>query len=265
MASGAMTTMSTSTGPISDRQYRMKVRDLANRDRTKGIASWAVDVTHEITITPNGGFTYDRLQDRHRILYAGRNRPQEGEIVERGHRRYLSMWPPAWLCSRPTILRMAIARSTRTIRRPTSKRPTSTIRSSWAASSQVIPKAVPRRELHLHPLYFGMGFGLHPGRLPVHAAGGLPGRAQHHEPGRRAGEIHARRLVHEKCGLCRKSLRKGSLAVGEELERLLAVAAEPVRLLVNPTNLTTEYSIWMANGNPNYDVVLGQLSFGVKW
>ncbi len=35
--------------------------------------------------------------------------------------------------------------------------------------------------------------------------------------------------------------------------------------LVNPTNTTTAYSIWLGNGNPNYDVVLGQLSFGVKW
>ena len=35
--------------------------------------------------------------------------------------------------------------------------------------------------------------------------------------------------------------------------------------LVNPTNLTTEYSIWMATGNPNYDVVLGQIAFGLKW
>jgi hypothetical protein len=36
--------------------------------------------------------------------------------------------------------------------------------------------------------------------------------------------------------------------------------------LVNPgTNTTTSYSIWMGNGNPNYDVVLGQLSFGVTW
>lgn len=37
--------------------YRMK--DLANRDRTKGQISWAVDVTRELTITPNAGFLYD--------------------------------------------------------------------------------------------------------------------------------------------------------------------------------------------------------------
>jgi hypothetical protein len=35
--------------------------------------------------------------------------------------------------------------------------------------------------------------------------------------------------------------------------------------LVNPGNATTAYSIWMGTGNPNYDVVLGQLSFGLKW
>jgi hypothetical protein len=35
--------------------------------------------------------------------------------------------------------------------------------------------------------------------------------------------------------------------------------------LVNPTNATTAYSIWMGTGNPNYNVVLGQVSFGVQW
>ena len=35
--------------------------------------------------------------------------------------------------------------------------------------------------------------------------------------------------------------------------------------LVNPTVSTTGYSIWMATGNPNYDVVLGQVAFGVTW
>ena len=37
-------------------------RDLADRDRTKGQASWAIDVTHELTVTPNGGFMYDDYQ-----------------------------------------------------------------------------------------------------------------------------------------------------------------------------------------------------------
>jgi hypothetical protein len=35
--------------------------------------------------------------------------------------------------------------------------------------------------------------------------------------------------------------------------------------LFGTTNATTSYSIWMATGNPNYDVVLGQISFGVTW
>jgi hypothetical protein len=35
--------------------------------------------------------------------------------------------------------------------------------------------------------------------------------------------------------------------------------------LIFPTNATTAYSIWMANGNPNYNVVLGMVSFGLKW
>ena len=40
--------------------FRMK--DLANRDRTKGLVSWAVDVTDMLTVTPNGGFRYDDYQ-----------------------------------------------------------------------------------------------------------------------------------------------------------------------------------------------------------
>ena len=35
--------------------------------------------------------------------------------------------------------------------------------------------------------------------------------------------------------------------------------------LVNPTNATTAYSMWMGTGDPNYTAVVGQLSFGVKW
>ena len=35
--------------------------------------------------------------------------------------------------------------------------------------------------------------------------------------------------------------------------------------LVNPSSTTMAHSIWMGNGNPNYNAVVGQLSFGVKW
>jgi hypothetical protein len=35
--------------------------------------------------------------------------------------------------------------------------------------------------------------------------------------------------------------------------------------LVNPGNATTAYSIWMATGNPNYNVVMGQLAVGAQW
>ena len=32
------------------------MKDLANRDRTKGMVSWAIDVTDMLSVTPNGGF-----------------------------------------------------------------------------------------------------------------------------------------------------------------------------------------------------------------
>ena len=39
-----------------------RYKDLANRNRTKGVLMWAVDVTNMITITPNGGFLIDDYQ-----------------------------------------------------------------------------------------------------------------------------------------------------------------------------------------------------------
>jgi hypothetical protein len=49
---------------------------------------------------------------------------------------------------------------------------------------------------------------------------------------------------------------------------LLVETSQPLQVqsgwLVS-TNSTTQYSIWMATGQNNYDVVLGQLAFGVKW
>ena len=60
MASGDTIIMSISPAAKMRTAYRMK--DLANRDRTKGQASWAIDVTHELTVTPNGGFLYDDYQ-----------------------------------------------------------------------------------------------------------------------------------------------------------------------------------------------------------
>ena len=44
-------------GTANNAAFRM--RDLANRDRTKGQISWAVDVSDTLTVTPNGGFLYD--------------------------------------------------------------------------------------------------------------------------------------------------------------------------------------------------------------
>ena len=41
-------------------QYRMN--DLADRNRTKGLITWAVDVTNWLTVTPNGGFLNDDYQ-----------------------------------------------------------------------------------------------------------------------------------------------------------------------------------------------------------
>jgi len=35
--------------------------------------------------------------------------------------------------------------------------------------------------------------------------------------------------------------------------------------LIFPTSATTAYSIWMANGNPNYDAIVGMVSLGLKW
>ena len=36
-------------------------------------------------------------------------------------------------------------------------------------------------------------------------------------------------------------------------------------LLIDPTNTTTARAVFLATGNPNYDIVVGQIAFGLQW
>ncbi|HWJ20131.1 MAG TPA: MtrB/PioB family outer membrane beta-barrel protein, partial [Geobacterales bacterium] len=246
-------------------QYRMN--DLANRDRTKGMVSWAVDVTHEITITPNGGFTYDDYKTDIEFFTPGEIGLKKTKSWNAGIDGTFNVAPGVALFASYNF--------------------EDGYRQVY--ENAAIPKAnVETTDLN-HTIILGGKFTLIPAKLFLDAnytytrstsewdLGCTPAGCQY--PGMAVYpdvhntlnrfDVQAKYMFDDafmkSAGFAGKAYVKARVLWEKNSNDSWQSLQNQYGYLVNPGNATTAYSIWMANGNPNYDVVLGQLSFGVKW
>jgi MtrB/PioB family decaheme-associated outer membrane protein len=247
--------------------YRM--RDQANRDRSKGLITWAVDVTNELTITPNAGFLWD------------------------DYRTNINFFPDSELGLKSVESWNAGIDATFSMNR------------SWAllasynfdrASRETFENASPPKadltstDLN-HTFIVGTRITIIPDRLFFDAnytytystsqwdLGCTPAGCQY-TPLAVYPDIHNRlsRLdaqvkyvfddsVTRSWGLFpnTKAYVKARVLWEKNSNDSWQSVQNQLGWLIFPTNATTAYSIWMANGNPNYDAVVGQVSLGLKW
>jgi MtrB/PioB family decaheme-associated outer membrane protein len=247
--------------------YRM--RDLANRDRTKAMVSWAVDVTHELTVTPNAGYLNDDYQTN--IVFVA----PAGEAGVKKVRSWNAGVDASLNLSRSVALFASYnyENGYRQIYEnsglPDLNIETTDRNNTFIVGSKVtlIPnklfvdgnftyaRSTSQWDLSCTPAgcRYGPPLATFPDshntltRLDVQAKYMLDDSIMHSAGWAGKAYVKARVLW-----------EKNSNDSWQSLQNQMG-------WLVNPTNTTTAYSIWTGSGNPNYTAVVGQVSFGLKW
>jgi MtrB/PioB family decaheme-associated outer membrane protein len=264
-------------------------RDLANRNRYKGQFSWAIVVNNMITVTPNGGFLDDDYQTNFNYFYPTEAGIKKAQSWNAGADLTLNIspdWSLFFSYNYENGIRQVIERGSNagdpTTFDDLSVNTTDGINTFIIGSKlTIIPnrlyldanftymKSTSQWNLGCTPA--GCRYGAPPvtapnppglatyadihntlTRLDVQAKymlGGWAGKAKAYVPGTVETYVKARVLWERNENDSWQGLQN------------------QFGLLVNPlnNNATTTYSIWMGTGNPNYDVVLGMLSFGANW
>lgn len=244
--------------------YRMK--DLANRDRTRGVVSWAIEATPMITITPNGGFlNEDYLTD----VYG---RPAE---IGLKHARSWNAGPDVTLNVNRNVALFVSYNYENSYRQvyQNSAAPDLNIESRdridtfmFGSKVTVIPeklfvdanytytRSTSKWDLSCGP--FGCRY------TP------LATFPDSHNTLHRV-DVQAKYMLEDSftrnAGWAGKAYVKARLLWEKNSNDAWQPLQDQMGWLVDPSAPTTAYSMWMGTGNPNYNVVLGQLSFGVKW
>ena len=248
-------------GGVTDAQ---RMRDLANRNRTQFKGSWAIDVTRMLTVTPNGGFLYDdyrtdipievgvkkvnswnagvdvTLTVNHSVaVFASYN-------YEHGYREtYLRNTPPD-LQYQTTDLNSTFIFGTKMVLVPDKL---------YLDTSYTLSKGT--SEWVSNCTQWGCRYGPPLATFP---------------------DIHntLQRLdtqlkyvfddsVMRNAGFAGKAYLKFRVLWEKNENDSWQSIQNQLGWLINPGNSTTRYSIWMGTGNPNYDVVLGQVALGLEW
>jgi len=250
---------------VNDAAYRMK--DLANRDRTKGMISWAVDVTKMITITPNGGFLNDDYRDNVTFVPGS----------EFGLNKATS-----WNAGADATVNV-----TRDVALFASYNYENGYRQVYENASP--PNANVETHDRTHTFIFGSKVTVIPQKLFLDVnytytrstsewdLNCTPAGCQYtplavypdiHNTMNRV-DVQAKYMLDDtfmrNAGFAGKAYVKVRVLWERNTNDSWQSLQDQFGFLVNPGNPTTAYSIWMGTGNPNYDVVVGQLSFGVKW
>jgi MtrB/PioB family decaheme-associated outer membrane protein len=247
-------------------QYRMN--DLANRDRTKGQISWAVDVTKSVTITPYGGFLNDNFKTNVIFVAPG------SEIGLKKVTSWNAGADATWNVTRDVALFLAY-----------------NFESGYRQvyENAAVPLANVETNDQSNTVIFGAKITVIPQKLFLDANYTYTKSTSdwnlsctqagcQYTPLAVFPDVHntlSRLDVQAKYNLDDSFMRNAGFVGKAYLKaRLLweknsndswQGLQNQFGWLVNPTNATTAYSIWMGTGNPNYNVVLGQVSFGVQW
>jgi MtrB/PioB family decaheme-associated outer membrane protein len=245
--------------------YLMK--DMANRDRTKGMISWAVDITRDITVTPNAGFRND--QYRTPVDFT-----TSSEIGLKQDNSWNAGVDTTWRVSPAISLFVAYMFE-------------NGYRQVFENSAP--PKANVETFDQDHTVIVGSKITVIPDKLFLDVnytftkstsvwnlsptAGGqqYPGMVDYpaiHNTLNRI-DAHAKYMLDDSfmrsAGFMGKAYIKARVLWEKNENDSWQSLQNQFGWLVNPGNATTADSIWLGTGNPNYDVVVGMLSFGVKW
>jgi MtrB/PioB family decaheme-associated outer membrane protein len=252
-------------------QFRMK--DLANRDLTKGVFQWAIDVTPTVTITPNGGFTTEDYRTDIEFFNPGEiglkqaNSWYAGADASWAVTRDLSLfvsynWDNGY---RQTYMNAAIPKDNLESTDTTS---TVIVGAKWVPIPQTLffdlnyTLTQAKSDWSTSCTPAGCQFTTPPFANPVFPA-------VHNNLNRL--DFNAKYVFDEaftrNWGLLAKTraFLRGRVTWERNSNDSWQSLQNQLGFLVNPTVSTTGYSIWLATGNPNYDVVAGEVAFGVKW
>jgi MtrB/PioB family decaheme-associated outer membrane protein len=248
-------------------QYRMK--DLANRDLTKGVFQWAIEVIPAITVTPNGGFTIEDYRTDIEFF-------RVGEIGLKKADSWYAGVDASWAIIRDVSLfvsynfdngyRQTYENAAIPLANLESKDTTNTVvvGAKWVAIPQT--------------LFFDLNYSLSQAKS-AWSIGCTPAGCQY-TPLAMYPDVHnnlnrldfnAKYVFDDSFtrnwGFLSKTRAfvRGRVTWERNTNDSWQGLQNQLGFLVNPTVSTTGYSIWLATGNPNYDVVLGQVAFGVKW
>jgi MtrB/PioB family decaheme-associated outer membrane protein len=267
-------------------------RDLANRNRYKGQFSWAIVVTDMITVTPNGGFLDDDYQTNFNYFDPTEAGIKKAQSWNAGADLALNIspgWSLYFSYNYENGIRQVVERS-------------ATSTSGNPANAGIPPSSVPVDQLNVettdgvNTFIVGSKFTIIPDRLYLDAnftymkstsqwdlgctvAGCQYGAQTAPRPGLATyPDVHntlTRLDVQAKywlddilprnAGFYGRAYVKARVLWERNQNDSWQSLQNQYGYLVNPTNTTMAYSIWMGTGNPNYDVVLGSLSLGVNW
>lgn len=250
---------------VNDAGFRYK--DLANRNRTKGVFMWAVDVNNMITITPNGGFRNDDYQTNVDFTTTSQfglkkvstwNAGVDGTVnvtrdlafflsynFENGHRQvYENASPP--------LANVETTDQNHTV--------------IFGSKITIIPTKLFLDVNYTYAYSISQwDLGCTPAGCQYTPLATYPD--VHNTMNRVDGQVkyNLDDWFLRSAGFAGKAYVKGRLLWEKNSNDSWQSLQNQAGWLVNPTNATTAYSIWMGTGNPNYNVVLGQVSFGVQW
>jgi len=248
-----------------------RMMDLANRNRWKGQFWWAVDVTRDLTVTPNGGFRNDDYQTNITFI------PPGSEFGLQTDHSWNVGVDLSYNISRTWALFLSYNYENgfrelfENTPAPKADVSTTDINNTFIVGSKltIIPE-----KLFLDVNYTYAWAASEWGNI-----GCTPAGCQYGPPTASFPVIHnnLNRLDAQAKYVLDDSWLRGWGFAGTKAYVKARVLWEKntndswqslqnqAGLLIFPTNAGMAYSIWMATGNPNYDVVLGQVSFGVTW
>jgi MtrB/PioB family decaheme-associated outer membrane protein len=245
--------------------FRMK--DLANRDRTKGLVTWTVDVTDMLSVTPNGGFRYDDYQTDIEFFTPGEIGLKKDNSWNAGIDATLHVSPAlAFFVS--YMYERGYREVFENASPPKADVATTDTDHTFIVGSKLT--VIPQK------LFINTNFS-YTRAISQWDLGCTPAGCQY-DPLAVYPDVHNNltRLDMTAKYMLDDSVLRNAGFVGKAFVKLRVLwerntndAWQPLQdqfgWLVNPTNATTAYSIWLGTGQTNYDVVMGQVSFGVKW
>ena len=249
----------------------VRVKEYADRDQFKGMASWAIQLPQNVEITPNGGFRYDDYKTD----------PFQGLGVSEIGIRHDDSWNAgielSWTANRSMAFYAAYNYE-------------SGYRQVYQNSAS--PDLNMETRDRINTFMLGGKFTVIPEKLTVNASYTYLSSTSNWDSScawygcryAQVGTMVIYQEVHNKthrldvqakymfddafvrsAGWSGKAFVKARVMWEKNDTDNWQPLTEQLGYALSSTDTTLRRAVFLATGNPNYDVVLGQVSFGVKW